>query len=87
MIYPTRIYGFCDKNNWLIVIYLSSVIFKNKVREIRHDGNISKFRKFIPDPLINNNEDPKRIFWETDAITVELLQAENLFFIISYTLK
>ena len=47
VMYPPNISAFVDKNNRQIVTNFASVLFNKKVKALKHDGHIFKFRNFM----------------------------------------
>ena len=73
MIYPPNISAFGDYNNRQIVTNLSSVLFNNQVKALKHDGHLCKLRTVIIDLLRQHKEVLKIILGEANMITGVLL--------------
>ena len=87
MIYPPNISAFVDYNNFQIVMKFASVLFNTKVKALKHDGHICTFRNVTLALILQHNEALKGISGEENMITVSLIQAADVLFIIPDTLK
>ena len=87
VIYPPNISAFVDDNNLQIVMKFASVLFNTQVKAIKHDGHLCTFKNVTLASLLQNNESLKGIPGEANMITVSLIQAADVLFIIPDTLK
>ena len=79
--------AFVDDNNRQIVTKVASVLFKTKVKTLRHYDHLFTFRNFMLDLIMHNTKALKDIEGEENMIKVALLQVADVVFISSYTLK
>ena len=87
MLHPPNISDFSDENNRQLVMNFVSVLFNTQVKALKHDGHICTFINFMLALLLQHNEALKGISGEENMITVSLIQAADVLFIIPDTLK
>ena len=87
IIYTTNISAFVDEKKLQIVKCFASVVLITQVKALRHEVNICTFINVIIVSLINHNKALNGKSGEENMITVALLQATDVFSIISDTLK